>query len=144
MTNCLICVFGNTLNLRNIMGIFDKLFNNNSLKDNKELPWKPLVDIQQLDAIEEASATKPQVIFKHSTRCGISSMVLRQFKKSYTLETDVDLYFLDLLQYRDVSNAIASKFGVHHESPQMIIIKNGAVVAHASHSEINSVDLSTF
>ena len=82
------------------MGIFNKLFRSNSeLKEKKVLPWITLNTINQLDVIESASKIKTQVIFKHSTRCGVSSMVLNQFVDAYELtEENLDLYFLDLIK----------------------------------------------
>ena len=128
------------------MGFLDKLFSGNSSGGQEEsaIAWKPLVHVDQLDAITEASKEKVQAIFKHSTRCGISRMVLSQFEKSFKVETEIDMYMLDLLQHRDISSTIASKFSVHHESPQLLIIKNGEVVRTASHGDINSVDLLAF
>ncbi len=131
------------------MGILNKLFGgSNEIKETKEeksIPWIPLNDLPQLDFIEKKSATKTQVIFKHSTRCGISSMVMRQFVSGYNLtEKDLDLYYLDLLNYRSVSDEVGYKFQVLHESPQLLVIKNGEVVSHASHGAINEVDLSRF
>ncbi|MDO5981498.1 bacillithiol system redox-active protein YtxJ [Flavivirga spongiicola] len=128
------------------MGLLNKIFGGtNETKEEKVIPWIPLNQIPQLDFIEKKSANKTQVIFKHSTRCGISSMVIRQFVSSYDLtEKDLDLYYLDLLNYRDLSNEVGYKFQVMHESPQLIVIKNGVVVAHASHSAINEIDLSRF
>ncbi|GAA3611683.1 bacillithiol system redox-active protein YtxJ [Flavivirga amylovorans] len=128
------------------MGLLNKLFGGtNETKEEKTIPWIPLNQIPQLDFIEKKSATKTQVIFKHSTRCGISSMVMRQFVGSYNLtEKDLDLYYLDLLNYRDLSNEVGYKFQVIHESPQLLVIKNGVVVAHASHGAINEIDLSRF
>ena len=128
------------------MGFLDKLFSSNSSGEQEEsaIPWKPLVHIDQLNAIAEASNEKTQAIFKHSTRCGISRMVLSQFEKSFKAETNIDMYFLDLLQHRDISNGIANTFGVHHESPQLLIIKDGDVVRSASHGDINAVDLLSF
>ncbi len=128
------------------MGLLNKLFGSSTeTKEEKSIPWIPLNEIPQLDFIEKKSATKTQVIFKHSTRCGISSMVMRQFVSSYDLtEKDLDLYYLDLLNYRDVSNEAGYKFQVLHESPQLLVIKNGIVVAHASHGAINEIDLSRF
>lgn len=128
------------------MGLFTKLFGGSSDSDaiNKEneLPWIALKTIEQLDEIVENSKTKTQLIFKHSTRCGISRMVINQFKKDYKLsENDADLYYLDLLSFRSISNAVAEKFQIRHESPQLLIIKNGEVVAHDSHSGINRLAL---
>ena len=128
------------------MGIFNKLFTGSSEpKEEKVLPWITLTSIEQLHAIEDKSKTKTQVIFKHSTRCGISRMVMNQFIASYSHNADdLDLYFLDLLNYRDVSNETGYKFQVLHQSPQLLVIKNGATVANASHGGINDLDLNKF
>ena len=128
------------------MGLFDKLFSgSNGANQEDDLPWIDLNSVDQLDAIVEQSKTKPQLIFKHSTRCGISRMVISQFKKEYQLlENEADLYYLDLLNYRDISNGIAERFQVMHQSPQLLVIKNGGVVAHESHGGINSLDLGKF
>ena len=128
------------------MGFINKLFGSNTVpKEEKVLPWISLNDIQQLNHIDEKSITKTQVVFKHSTRCGISRMVMNQFVNAYSLnEKDLDLYYLDLLSFRDVSNEVGYKFQVMHQSPQVLVIKNGVVVAHASHGAINEVDLISF
>src|SRR5690606_2894697 len=109
------------------------------------LPWIALNSSEQLGEIEAKSITKTQVIFKHSTRCGISRMVLSQFESDFnTSENNLELYFLDLLNHRDISNAIAERYNVVHESPQLLIIKNGTAVANASHGAINDLELSDF
>jgi bacillithiol system protein YtxJ len=72
-------------------------------------------------------------------------MVINQFIEAYDfVQKDFDLYFLDLLSHREVSNEVAYKFQVLHESPQLIIVKNGVTVAHASHGGIHQIDLSLF
>jgi len=128
------------------MGLFDKLFNSSSETiDKKELHWIPLNSIKQLDEIRFKSRTKTQLIFKHSTRCGISRMVMNQFTKDYGFsKNDFDLYYLDILNFRDISNEIAKAFEVWHESPQLLIIKNGVVVAYESHGAINDIELNQF
>lgn len=128
------------------MGLFDKLFSgSNEPKQQDNTPWIDLNTLEQLDVINERSKTKTQFVFKHSTRCGISRMVISQFKKDYQLsESEADLYYLDLLSYREISGAIAQTFNVMHESPQLLIIKNGVVVAHKSHGGINELDLQKF
>lgn len=127
------------------MGIFSGIFGNGTNQDsdnNKGITWISLVSTNQIDEIEAKSKGKTQVIFKHSTRCGISRMVLNSFKSGYNLEDGaMDFYYLDLLANRDVSNAISQKFGVVHQSPQLLIIKNGTVVAHDSHGGINEINL---
>lgn len=128
------------------MGLFSKLFNNSTeIKEKKVLPWMALTEVSQLDNIKKKSSTKTQVIFKHSTRCGISRMVMNQFTDAYHLtENDLDLYYLDLISYREVSNEVGIRFQVMHESPQLLVIKNGVVVSHTSHGAINDIDLSRF
>ena len=128
------------------MGLFSNIFNNSfETKEQKALPWKVLTTLRQLDDIIEKSLIKPQVIFKHSIRCGISRMVKKQFENDFNLSDDaLDLYYLDLLSYRDISNEIQNTFNVQHESPQLIILANKNAVAHASHGAINDLDLKTF
>jgi len=128
------------------MGILNKIFGGtNEPKEEKLLPWIPLNTLAQLNYITEKSKTKTQFIFKHSTRCGISRMVMSQFVDSYELSEKVaDLYYLDLLNYRDVSSEVGYKFQIMHESPQMLVIKNGTVVAHASHGAINAMQFEEY
>src|SRR5690606_26666563 len=128
------------------MSFIKKLFGTTAeVKDTKLLPWITLNSSEQLAEIEVKSTTKTQVIFKHSTRCGISRMVLSQFESDFNAsENTLDLYYLDLLNYRDISNAIAERFNVVHESPQLLIIKNGISVSNASHGAINDLMLIDF
>ncbi len=128
------------------MGILNKIFSSTKVqKEEKLLPWIPLNSVGQLNFIEKKSGSKTQVIFKHSTRCGISKMVMNQFIEAYNLtEKDLDLYYLDLLSYRDVSDEVGYKFQVIHQSTQLLVIKNGVVVAQASHGAINTIDLTKF
>ena len=122
------------------MGIFSNLFESNKESTNKnKFNWIPLIETIQLKEIIEISKIKLVVIFKHSTRCGISSGVLSRFEKATDSEIEtVAFYYLDLIKYRDKSNEIAQLFNVHHQSPQVILIKNGSVVAHNSHYDIIS------
>ena len=108
------------------------------LKKHKKMNWIPLVDINQLDLIIEESKTKGVVIFKHSTRCIISKMALRGFESDYTFEDDFLCYYLDLIAHRDISNEIAARFGIEHQSPQILIIKDGVVVYNESHEGIEA------
>ncbi len=128
------------------MGLLKKIFGGSGeQKEEKALPWIALNNVSQLKKIEEASRNKTQIIFKHSTRCGISRMVMNQFIATYNFtEEDLDLYYLDLLSFRDVSNEVGYKFQVMHQSPQLLVIKNGVAVAHASHGQINAIDLASF
>ncbi len=104
--------------------------------------WKKLESLSQLDDVIAQSHATPQIIFKHSTRCIISKMVLSQFEENLTaIPEQVNLLFLDLLNHRDISNAIAMQLGVHHESPQVIVIKNGQSVFHESHHSIDAATI---
>ena len=119
--------------------IFGSSENADSPKSN--VNWTELTDIAQLLEVTAISSEKPVVIFKHSTRCSISRMALKQFEREYDLNETVDAYFLDLIAHRDISNEIASRFNVYHESPQLILIKNGQAVYYVSHSDIDAVAL---
>jgi len=100
------------------------------------MDWKNLNSIDQLDAISADSYNIPQVLFKHSTRCSISSMALNRLESS-TAPAGVEFYLLDLLQHPDISAAIAEKFKVHHESPQALVIINGECTYDESHMGIS-------
>ena len=128
------------------MGIFKTLFganNKNSEKqEKKQLPWKRLTKIEQLDFLIKESKTKPVLIFKHSTRCGISKMVFRNFEGQFNGE-NFALYYLDLLAYKALSDEVGFRFQVLHQSPQIIILKDGNTIANASHYGINELDYAT-
>ena len=121
------------------MGLFDNLFKSADKEENNmKINWVPLKDKTQLEELIKISSDKPVLIFKHSTRCGISRMVLKNFERDYDIpETEMDLYFLDLLNYRALSQEISTKFNVMHQSPQVLVIKNGAVIYHDSHDYIS-------
>ncbi len=128
------------------MGILNSIFGNseNTNKEESKINWNNLEKIEQLETIVTESKEKPIVIFKHSTRCSISRMALKQFENGYDYEDKITSYFLDLLNHRDISNEIATRFGVFHQSPQMIVIKDGKSVYNASHSDIDAEDLAKF
>ena len=125
------------------MSIF-KRSSNDTDKGTSEtaINWRPLTEMQQLDEIVEASKVTPVAIFKNSTTCGISRMALKGLQRDYAIAKDeLDMYMLDLLQYRSLSNEIAQRFGVYHESPQLLLIKDGKCVYHTSHSSIDADEL---
>jgi bacillithiol system protein YtxJ len=123
-------------NMSFLNSIFGNSDNSDSQKSN--INWIPLTNLAQLNDIENISNVKPIVIFKHSTRCSISRMALKQFEREYDLDETVDTFFLDLIAHRDISNEIANRFNVYHESPQLILIKDGKAVYDVSHSDINA------
>lgn len=102
--------------------------------------WIPLTDQTQLDIIAEASSLRPQMIFKHSTKCSISVMAKNRLERHLGHE-DIDCYYLDLLEYRSISNAISEQFQVHHESPQVILIKEKQCIFDESHNAIDWSEL---
>lgn len=102
--------------------------------------WIDLTNVSQLAEIKEQSKVKPQLIFKHSTRCSISSVAKSRLERSNPPE-NVDFYFLDLIKNRDISNKIVEEFSVFHESPQVLLIKNGECVYDESHSGISMNDI---
>lgn len=102
--------------------------------------WIPLTSIEGFEQILEKSASKLQVIFKHSTRCSTSSVALSRFERAADND-QIDFYFLDLLAYRDVSNKIAEELSVYHESPQVLLIKNRECIYSESHLSINMEEL---
>ena len=104
--------------------------------------WHELSTVSELPEIVLKSASRPQVLFKHSTRCSISSMALnRLIKLEDAFYAQADFYYLDLIAHRDVSAAIADTFDVHHESPQVLVVINGEATYDASHMEITVPDL---
>lgn len=96
-------------------------------------------DSAQLEEIKKESHNYPVLILKHSTRCSISSATLGRLERSWKQEEVGELkpYFLDLIAYRPISNQIAEDFGVWHESPQALIIRNGESVYDTSHFDIS-------
>jgi len=99
--------------------------------------WIPLEKIEQLQQIKQSAGHS--ILFKHSTRCSISLMAKRKFEFEWdVLPEDTSVYFLDLIKYRQISNAIAELFDVHHESPQLLLIKEGECIYEASHSDISA------
>jgi len=128
------------------MGLFNKIFDRNksdSVAELSKVHWIALTSEEQLEEILKESYNLPIAIFKHSSRCGISRMVLKSFERDYSLdESQMKLYFLDLLNFRNISNKIAAKFNVYHQSPQLLIIKDGVVIWYASHETINQINFS--
>ena len=102
--------------------------------------WIHLNDEEQLKQIITKSQQRPQVIFKHSTRCSISSVALQRLQKAEQ-PSDIDFYFLDLIAHREISNKVTQVFGVNHESPQVLVIRDGQCVFDESHLGIHMDDI---
>ena len=103
------------------------------------MEWNSLTTLEQLTRIQQDSGRRPVIIYKHSTRCGISSMALHRLERDWQSEEmqAADVYFLDILRYRDVSQAVSAAFGIRHESPQLLLISEGRCVYDASHMMIS-------
>ena len=98
--------------------------------------WISLESADQITQIKQHQGYS--LIFKHSTRCSISMMAKRRFELDWEdLPEDLALYFLDLITYRDLSQQVAEVFQVHHESPQLLLIKDGECVLDQSHGGIS-------
>ena len=108
------------------------------------LAWNNLTDIAQVNAIQEKSHQIPCVIFKHSTRCSISTTAKARLERNWQFGADdVHAYYVDLLNHRELSNQLAAVFAVHHESPQVLLIIKGECVYDESHNAISVADLAT-
>jgi bacillithiol system protein YtxJ len=102
------------------------------------MKWIALTHPEDLNALNEASREHPVLIFKHSTRCGVSSMALNRIEREWKPAHDrvYDTYFIDLWKHREVSNAVEEHYGIRHESPQALVIDAGTCVHADSHSAI--------
>ena len=121
------------------MGFLDRL---KASQASRVENWNTLDEISQLDQIAKDSAQKTVVIFKHSVSCGISAGAKNRLESQWDLvKTDIDFYYLDLLSNRAISNAIEARWGVRHQSPQIIVIKDDKVVYDTSHGSISAADL---
>ena len=100
------------------------------------MDWIQLTSAEQIEDIRKRSNEKPQVIFKHSFRCGTSSWALNRLERSGPNE-HIDFYFLDVIRNRSLSMKVSEEFNVHHESPQVLIIRNGECIYDESHSDIS-------
>lgn len=123
------------------MGLINKFFKSarDIAKDEIDaVPWTDIDSSASLDAIWKASNKRPQLIFKHSTSCGISRMAMKQFEQVYRNHSaTLDVHYLDLLSHRDLSREIATRSNITHESPQVIVLDSGNVVYSDSHHGID-------
>ena len=110
--------------------MFSNLFYNNSIK------WCQLSKEGDFLDLLNYSYTRPCLIFKHSTRCSISSMALNRIESNEPAQIKA-CYYLDLIKYRSISNKIEVDFQVKHESPQVLVIENGKCIYHTSHNDIS-------
>jgi bacillithiol system protein YtxJ len=107
------------------------------------IPWKTLDPTINVDQLNKSSFENPLIIFKHSTRCPVSAMALDRLERTWDMEemSHASPYFLDLIKHREISNSIAQEWGIDHESPQILVIKNGQCTYHTSHMGIRYQEL---
>jgi bacillithiol system protein YtxJ len=122
------------------MGFFDQFFGNSDATEKEKTSWENIESIEEYRHAIDKSFEKPILFFKHSTTCFISKAVKKNFEKQITESADkdkVELYYLDLLHFRPISNLMANDLNVTHQSPQAILLKNGDVIYSASHENID-------
>lgn len=120
------------------MSFFDKIFGGKEESKEQKSFWKKIESDEDLEKAIENSYHHKIAIFKHSTSCFISKTVLRNFEKEIeNTDENLELYYLDLLSHRSISNKIANDLGVTHQSPQLIVIENGKAISNASHQDIS-------
>ncbi len=116
-----------------------------SSSESKKLNWIQLTSKAEVDDIFDIDINNElsKIIFKHSTRCSISTMALSRFEKEWVEVEDTKLYFLDLIKFREVSDYVAEKSLIVHQSPQLIAVKEGKVVYNNSHNGISAGEITT-
>jgi len=128
-----------------LKNFFKETSSEESESSKEDVKYFQFDKMEQFDEIDEISKTKPVVLFKHSTRCSISRMALKQFDAEFNYpEEKIDWYLLDLINHRDLSNEIASRYNIVHQSPQIVVIRNGKAVFNESHDSISAEDLKQF
>ena len=126
--------------------MFKNIFGKNKDKSEQKeeivskINWKPLTSIEEINKIKAASKNEYIGVFKHSTRCSISRTVLKRFEDSFPESLNITMYYIDLLNYREVSSEIGLAFQVIHQSPQFLLIRDENAIAHASHYDILDIN----
>ena len=110
-------------------------------KSGSTFPWQDLNSLDQWKELWGDNSGKTILVFKHSTRCGVSRMAKQQFEKEMELRENMEIFLLDLLNHRAISQAIAEDTGVQHESPQVILFQKGQLIYNASHHQIDAKSL---
>ncbi len=116
-------------------------------EDTPAFNWNNIIDQAELNDIISSSAFSrtPILFFKHSSRCGISRMVLSRFERQNTeLSKDISCYLINVLDQRDLSNFLTAQYNIIHESPQLLLISGESCLANASHNQILNLTLSEF
>lgn len=128
------------------MGLFNKILGS-KVKEEKEtnVNWIPLNSLEQIKTIKELSKSETIFVFKHSTRCGISGMVIKRFENLFDSSmNNIKVYYLDLLNFRAISDEVGYSFQAQHQSPQLLIIRNEVAVLNVSHYDITTVNIQKY
>lgn len=126
--------------------MFKNIFGSNKEKSEKKevinptINWVPLTSVDEINKIKEESKKNYIGVFKHSTRCSISRSVLKRFEADFPQDLNVTMYYIDLLNYREVSGEIGLAFEVIHQSPQFLLIRDEKAIADASHYDILEIN----
>jgi len=129
-----------------LMGLFNKILGS-KVKEEKEtnVNWIPFNSLEQIKTIKELSKSETILVFKHSTRCSISSMVIKRFENLFDSSmNNIKVYYLDLLNFRAISDEVGYSFQVQHQSPQLLIIRNEVAVLNVSHYDITTVNIQKY
>ena len=106
------------------------------------LAWNQLTSLSQFELLVDNSNLQAFAVFKHSTRCSVSSMAKKKLEFEWQFDSvSLPIYYLDLLQHRNISNKIATDLHVEHQSPQLIVVKNKQAIYHESHGSIEVADI---
>lgn len=124
--------------------MFGKLFGNKEEKKEvvkSKINWVLLESVAQIDEVISKSQNELVGVFKHSTRCSISRTTLKRFEQNFPENANITMYYIDLLNFREVSNEVGIRFQVIHQSPQLLVIDKGNAIRHASHYDILELSL---
>lgn len=121
------------------MSVFDSLKNLVMQGEDSGPEWIPLNEPEQIEQVLERSKNKPQIIYKHSTRCAVSSIALFSLQGlSADTKEQADFNFLNVIDQRELSKFVSEKLQIRHESPQLLLIRDGEVEWHGSHYEVKA------
>ncbi len=123
------------------MSFFGKLGNifGSEGGSSPKMDWQKLSVEEEVDHLISASSEKPQVLYKHSSRCATSYFTLKNIETLTSLEKEqVDFFMVDVIGQRPLSMYIADKLDVRHESPQLFVFKDGEIIWHGSHNQIQA------
>ncbi|MFQ5704447.1 MAG: bacillithiol system redox-active protein YtxJ [Gemmatimonadales bacterium] len=96
-----------------------------------------VIELTENADLTEIASQNPAIIYKHSPACWMSSVSARQIRKFVKKYPDTKVYWVDVIEQRDLSQRVAEHFAIEHESPQSIVVGDGRVLWHGSHGAVN-------